>query len=196
MSEPSEIGPVTGAWDYATLGQAVRLGRGVWIERPESFELCRSARTPAVTLGDRVTIYGWSVFNLEPGGQVTVGAGSVLVGAVLMGAEQIDIGCNVVLSYAVTVADCDFHPTDRAARHRDAEANAPFGDIRTRPPLETSPVRIEDNAWIGIGAIVLKGVTIGAGARVGAGAVITRDVPAQATVAGNPAQIVKSGEAG
>jgi acetyltransferase-like isoleucine patch superfamily enzyme len=48
-------------------------------------------------------------------------------------------------------------------------------------------VVIEDDAWIGIGAIVLKGVRIGAGARVEAGAVVTRDVPSGATVAGNPA---------
>ena len=48
---------------------------------------------------------------------------------------------------------------------------------------------IEDDVWIGIGAIVLKGTRIGRGARVGAGAVVTRDVAAGATVAGNPAQL-------
>jgi acetyltransferase-like isoleucine patch superfamily enzyme len=50
-------------------------------------------------------------------------------------------------------------------------------------------VIIEDDVWIGIGAIILKGTRIGRGARVGAGAVVTRDVPAGATVAGNPAQM-------
>jgi acetyltransferase-like isoleucine patch superfamily enzyme len=51
-------------------------------------------------------------------------------------------------------------------------------------------VRIDDGAWIGIGAIVLKGVHVGAGARIGAGAVVARDVPAGATVEGNPARVV------
>lgn len=191
MAGPFDISRATGTWDYATLAPAVRLGSDVWIERPECFERCRSRRTPAVMLGDRVRVFGWSVFNLEPGGQVTVGARSTLVGAVLMGAEQIDIGREVIVSYGVTVADCDFHPADSAARRRDAEASAPFGDRGDRPPLEARPVRIEDGAWIGIGAIVLKGVTIGTAARVGAGAVVSRDVPAGVTVVGNPAVIVE-----
>jgi acetyltransferase-like isoleucine patch superfamily enzyme len=49
-------------------------------------------------------------------------------------------------------------------------------------------VVIEDDAWIGIGAIVLKGVRIGRGARVGAGSVVTGDIPAGVYVAGNPAR--------
>ena len=60
-------------------------------------------------------------------------------------------------------------------------------------PLRTRPVVIEDDAWIGIGAIVLKGVTIGAGARVEPGAVVTRDVAPGARVAGNPAAAAEPG---
>jgi acetyltransferase-like isoleucine patch superfamily enzyme len=51
-------------------------------------------------------------------------------------------------------------------------------------------VVIEDDVWIGIGALVLKGVRIGTGSRVGAGAVVTSDVPPGTMVAGNPARIV------
>ena len=69
-----------------------------------------------------------------------------------------------------------------------AIANSPLGDRQQRPPVIARPVVIEDDAWIGIGAIILKGVRIGQGARVGAGAVVTRDVPAGTTVLGNPAQ--------
>ena len=54
------------------------------------------------------------------------------------------------------------------------------------------PVTIGDDAWIGIGAIVLKGVTIGRGARIDAGAVVAADVPAGAHVAGNPARLVEA----
>ena len=49
---------------------------------------------------------------------------------------------------------------------------------------------VEDDAWIGIGAIILKGVRIGRGARIGPGAVVTADVPAGAAVAGHPARVV------
>jgi acetyltransferase-like isoleucine patch superfamily enzyme len=173
----------------------VRLGRDVWIERPECFERCRSTREPAVVLADGVRVFGWTVFNLEPAAQVVVGARSTLVGAVLMVAERVEIGSDVVISYGVTIADSDFHPTDPDARRQDAEASAPFADAgRPRAPLQARPVTIGDGAWIGIGAIVLKGVRIGAGARVGAGAVVTHDVAAGASVEGNPAVQARPGQ--
>ncbi len=62
----------------------------------------------------------------------------------------------------------------------------------TNWPLVISPIAIEDYAWIAIDAIILPGVTIGRGAVVGAGAVVSRDVPAGATVAGNPAKVVST----
>jgi acetyltransferase-like isoleucine patch superfamily enzyme len=185
-----DVRTVTGDWDYTTLPQNVRLGRGCWIERPQSFERFRSRRSPGVVLGDDVRVHGWTVFNVEPGGVVTVGDGSVLVGAVFMCQEKIAVGREVVISYQVTIADSDFHPRDPEERRRDAVASAPQGDLTGRPAVESRPVQIGDGAWIGIGAIVLKGVHVGAGARIGAGAVIARDVPAGATVEGNPAQVV------
>lgn len=63
----------------------------------------------------------------------------------------------------------------------------------TKPnrPLVTKPITICDGVWIGARAIILPGVTIGEGAVVAAGAVVTKDVPAWAVVAGNPAKVVK-----
>jgi acetyltransferase-like isoleucine patch superfamily enzyme len=58
--------------------------------------------------------------------------------------------------------------------------------------IETAPVVLEDGCDIGIGAVILPGVTVGKGAQVGAGAVVTSDVPAYAVVAGNPARILRS----
>jgi acetyltransferase-like isoleucine patch superfamily enzyme len=184
-----DVRTVTGEWDYRALPANVKLGHGCWIERPQSFERFRSTQTPGLVLGDDVIVHGWTVFNVEPTGCVTVGAESVLVGAVLMCQEEITIGSGVLISYQVTIADSDFHPRDPDQRRLDAEASAPFGDPAGRPPIESRPVRINDGAWIGIGAIVLKGVRIGRGAHVGAGAVVTRDVPAGAVVEGNPARV-------
>lgn len=53
------------------------------------------------------------------------------------------------------------------------------------------PVRIEDHAWVGFNVIILKGVTIGEGAIVAAGSVVTKDVPAFTVVAGNPARVIR-----
>jgi acetyltransferase-like isoleucine patch superfamily enzyme len=182
-----EIAEIVGTWDYSTLPENVRVGSGCLLERKESFSRFRSTREPGLVLGDRVAVYTWSHFNVEPTGLVEVGSHSVLVGAVFMCAEHIKVGRNVVISYNVTIADSDFHPRSPELRRRDAVANAPYGDRSQRPPLVTRPVIIEDDAWIGIGAIILKGVRIGRGARVAPGAVVTTNVPPGMTVAGSPA---------
>jgi acetyltransferase-like isoleucine patch superfamily enzyme len=78
------------------------------------------------------------------------------------------------------IADYDGHPLSPEHRH---EPPAPE-DIR--------PVVIEDGVWIAARAIILKGVTIGRGSVVGAGAVVTADVPPRTVVAGNPAKVIKN----
>lgn len=184
---------VTGRWDHASLPRNIRIGGDCFLERRDSFKRFRSVREPGLVLGDRVLVYTWTEFNVEPGGVVEVGDDSVLAGAVFMCAESIRIGRRVIVSYNVTIADSDFHPRDPELRKLDAIANAPEGDRRLRPTVLAKSVVIDDDVWIGIGAIILKGVRIGRGARVGAGAVVTSDVPADATVAGNPARIMAEG---
>jgi acetyltransferase-like isoleucine patch superfamily enzyme len=188
MLDDRELREITGEWDYRTLPPNVQIGQGCLLERKDSFASFRSTRDPGLILGQRVRAYTWTTFNIEPTGLVEVGDDSILVGPVFMCANHIRIGKRVIISYNVTIADSDFHPLDPEARMRDAVANAPFGDRSRRPTLVASPVVIEDDAWIGIGAIILKGVTIGAGARIGAGAVVTRDIPPGITVFGNPAR--------
>ncbi len=188
-----ELARITGAWDARELPANVRVGHGCWLERKDSFARFRSQQDPGLVLGDRVRVYTWTTFNVEPTGRVLVGDDSVLVGAVLMCAEFVEIGRNVVVSYGVTIADSDFHPLDPAARIQDAHANAPAGDRNQRPRIVARPVVIEDDVWIGIGAIVLKGVRVGRGARIMPGAVVLRDVPPSATVAGNPARTANDG---
>ena len=186
----AEVADITGSWDYAGLPPNVRVGPDCFLERRASFARVRSRRDPGLVIGRGVTVYMWTAFSVDADGLVEVGDDSVLVGVSFMCADHISVGRRVVLSHQVVVADSDFHPHDPEARRRDAVANAPGGDPAARPRVETAPVAIEDDAWVGIGAIVLKGVRIGAGARVAAGAVVTRDVPAGACVEGSPARVV------
>lgn len=190
------VAELTGAWDWSRLPANVCVGRDCYLERLQSYERFRSRRDPGLVIGDRCRIYTWTTFNVEPDGLVVIGDDCILVGAVFMCAQRIDIGAGVVISYGVTIADSDFHPIDPDLRRQDAIANAPGGDRSGRPLVASEPVSIEAGAWIGIGAIVLKGVTIGAGARVGAGAVVTRDVAAGSRVEGNPARSSASPPAG
>lgn len=86
--------------------------------------------------------------------------------------KEINIGENVFISHDVTIMDSDAHQIKN-------------GNERTKA------VTIGDNVWIGSKALILKGVNIGSGAVVGAGSVVTKDVPANSVVAGNPARVIK-----
>ena len=110
-----------------------------------------------------------------------------------MAEERIEIGSHCLISWNVGIADSDFHPLEPAQRLIDAHALAPFyKDRPSRPKLETRPVKIADNVWIGMNAIILKGVTIGENSVVAAGAVVVKSVPPNTIVAGNPAVAVKT----
>lgn len=192
MIDENEYKSVTGSWNYADLPSNTKIGEGCFLERRDSFKRFRSEQTPGLILGDRVKAYTWTEFNVEPAGVLSVGDETILVGAIFMCAESITVGKRVVISYNVTIADSDFHPRDPQQRKLDAEANAPHGDRSLRPPLVSRPVVIEDDAWVGIGAIILKGVHIGHGAHIAAGAIVTSDVPPHTRVQGNPAKPVMS----
>jgi len=181
---------ITGTWDYQTLPSNVRIGSDCWLERRESFARFRSEQNPGLALGDRVWVYTWTTFNIETTGVVEIGDNTKLAGAIFMCAQRITLGRNVIVSYHVTIADSDFHPMDPGLRIQDAIANSPHGDRSQRPDIVSRPVIIEDDVWIGIGSIILKGVHIGRAARVNAGSVVTHDVPAGVTVTGNPARPV------
>jgi acetyltransferase-like isoleucine patch superfamily enzyme len=86
--------------------------------------------------------------------------------------ESIKIGNDVLISWDVNILDHDYHAS---------------GGGKVIP----QPVVIEDETWIGIRCLILKGVTIGKGAIIGAGSVVTRDVPPYTFAAGNPAKPIK-----
>lgn len=185
-----DIGELTGTWDYSTLPSNIRIGEGCFLEDRGSYRRFRSQQDPGLVLGNRVTVYNWTAFSVEPDGVLVVGDDSVLAGPVFWCAKSITVGKRVIMSYNIMIADSDFHPRDPDLRRLDAIAISPTGNVEQRPPLECRPVVIEDDVWIGIGATILKGVHIGAGARIHAGAVVTSDVPDGASVAGNPGRIL------
>jgi len=115
----------------------------------------------------------WSGVRLEVGhgARLTIGKGTYLNrDTVVVCHESVEIGANCKISYQVVIMDTDEHlvpGTDRM----------------------TAPVRIEDAVWLGARVIVLKGVTIGKGAIVGAGSIVTRDIPPGAIAVGQPARV-------
>ena len=93
-----------------------------------------------------------------------------------MSAKSIVIGDACMIAHGAYISDADWHGIyDRAE---------PVGNAK--------PVVFEDNVWIGDSAIICKGITIGKNSIVGAGAVVTKDVPPNSIFAGNPAKLVKT----
>jgi len=170
----------------------VTWGEGLYLETAQIFRLMRSRVPLAIHLGNHVSCYSGVSFALGERGTCTIGDFTLLNGALIMAEERVEIGSHCLISWNVGIADSDFHPINAAQRRVDAEALAPFyRDRPPRPPLRTAPVIIQDNVWIGMGAIILKGVTVGENSVIAAGAVVSKDVPANVVVAGNPAVIVK-----
>jgi acetyltransferase-like isoleucine patch superfamily enzyme len=167
-------------------------GEGVYLETTQIFRFMRSKRERAVELGDHVSCYAGVSFALGENGSCKVGDFSLLNGAMIMCNSRIEIGKHCLISWNVGIADSDFHPLDAAQRRLDTMALAPFyKDRPPRPDIAAKPVFIKDNVWIGFNAVILKGVTIGENSVIAAGAIVTKDVPANVVFAGNPGVIVK-----
>ena len=92
--------------------------------------------------------------------------------------NSISIGYNCAIAYGVLIQDSDYH----TLYSEDGECKP-----------ETLPITVGNNVWIGARAIILKGVTIGDGAIIAAGSIVTKDVPPHCVVGGNPARIIRTG---
>lgn len=139
-----------------------------------------------IILGARIRLSGKSsfIFGPNPTGtpELFVGDDTFIGhGCGLHVGRSVRIGRHCLIAGGVQIFDMDGHPLDAAERR----AGSPT------PSESILPVVISDDVWIGNGALILKGVTIGERAIVAARAVVTRDVPPDTIVAGNPAKIIK-----
>lgn len=128
-----------------------------------------------VTASDRrVVLSSWHF--KEHQGHITIGDHCLLCpGVRIDSASRVTIGDSTMLAAGAYITDADWH------------------DIydRTRTIGATRPVTLEENVWVGDGATVCKGVTIGRNTVIGAGSVVTTDIPADVIAAGNPARVIK-----
>ena len=129
----------------------------------------------------------------RPGAAIRIGERTFIGASTLVCAESIEIGDDVLVSWGCTFVDHNSHALSWHDRSRDVTDW--FDGKKDWESVERSAVRIGDKAWIGFNVIVLKGVNIGEGAIVGAGSVVTRDVPPYTVVAGNPARPIRELEA-
>jgi acetyltransferase-like isoleucine patch superfamily enzyme len=125
------------------------------------------------------------------GGKIEIGR-DCYVGehARLWSAKSIFVGDRVLISHGVNIFDSLTHPIKASERHRQFMEIVKKGHPK-QINLSEAEVVIKDDVWIGAMSTILKGVTIGQGAIIGAGSVVTKDVPPWTIVAGNPAKIIR-----
>lgn len=164
-----------------------------WSWRFESFGFRSRVISPAilthpqrVRIGKRVCI--WKGARIEvvgnargPGPKIEIGDDTVIHLNFHCGAaESVKIGRDVLIAGRVYITD------------HDHEYDNPTQPARWAEGLVSKPVVIEDGVWLGEGCVILKGVTVGKRAVVGANSVVTKDVPSGAIVGGIPARVIKS----
>jgi len=125
------------------------------------------------------------------GGQIVIGDDCYVgEGTRIWSGKSIVIGNRVLISHGVNIFDGQTHSLsarERSEHFRKIISSGHPKEIN----LDELPVVIEDDVWIACMSIILRGVHIGRGAVVAAGSVVTKDVPAWAVVAGNPARVIK-----
>jgi acetyltransferase-like isoleucine patch superfamily enzyme len=105
--------------------------------------------------------------------EVQIGKGCGFSGTVIAAFKAINLGDHVICGANTLITDSNWHPED----------------YRSGDPASVS---IENNVWLGVNSIILKGVTIGENSVIGAGSIVTSDVPANVIAAGNPCKVIKS----
>ena len=119
------------------------------------------------------------VSTLKKGAKITIGKNSGFSGTVIGAANSITIGENVLSGANVLITDHDWHPIHPDKRH-------------TSDGIENAPVVIENNVWLGVNSVILKGVTIGENTVIGANSLVVSDIPSNVIAGGSPCKVIKS----
>lgn len=120
------------------------------------------------------------VFNIAiNGSEIIIGNNVGISGSTINASKSIKIGHNVMIGSGCLITDTDSHQIN----YKDRNEHSGIIDFK--------PVIIDDDVFIGARSIILKGVTIGRGAVIGAGSVVSKDVPSNAVCCGNPAKVIK-----
>lgn len=159
--------------------------------RLHGFPIIQKHRQSTIQFGDRLRLRSTTRSNplganhpvllctWQAGSLIRTGDDFSMTGGSLCASEQIVIGNRVTVGANSIIVDADFHPLQPHLR-----LEQPQGGL-------TSAIVIEDDVFVGMHCLILKGVTIGQGSVIGAGSVVTGNIPAGVIAAGNPAHVIR-----
>jgi acetyltransferase-like isoleucine patch superfamily enzyme len=151
----------------------------------------RESKRESIRIGANTIVDGELLVH-DYGGEIEIGDHSYIgKGARVWSGASVKIGSNVFVAHNVNITDTNSHQFEAAERAEHYRRTNVEGKPFEKGSIETSPVTIGDNAWINFGVGILKGVTIGEGAIVGAMSLVTKDVPPYTLVAGNPMKVIR-----
>jgi acetyltransferase-like isoleucine patch superfamily enzyme len=146
-------------------------------------------RPPSRLVIGEGSIFQGTIASDRAGSCVSIGSHTFVGNTNIVTAERVEIGDDVLISWGCTIVDHDSHALEWTVRQSDVRDF--YKGEKNWAGVNVRPVKICNKVWMGFNVIVLKGVTIGEGAVVAAGSVVTRDVPAFTLVAGNPARVIR-----
>lgn len=150
-----------------------------------------------MNIGQDSVVNGDFVFEIEEG-NITIGNRSFIGGGLFICIDEIEIGNDVMIAWGCTFIDNNSHSLVWSQRKDDVISwkkgidEKKMGAYKDWKDIKRGKIKIKDKAWIGFNSIILKGVSIGEGAIIGAGSVVTKDVPDWTVVAGNPAVVIRN----
>lgn len=175
---------------HAIIGNSICKDLALRLENPQDCQIY-------LKIGNDNIISGTFVFESSEG-LIEIGDHSFIGGSTFISHNHISVGNNVTIAWGCTIYDHDSHSLNYLERRKDIDDE--LWSLRNGQnvyknknwdSVKSSPIKICNDVWIGMNCIILKGVTIGEGAIIGAGSVITKDIPAWTIAAGNPAKVVK-----
>jgi len=176
-------------WLDRPLPQNIEVAANCFVESTHVFGMFHSRRQPGLTMGTGSGLYNQSQLVVGEQGRVVLGDYACINGCAIQCEDLVEIGNYCLISWATTISDCIEEVGLRGiAPDRLTAALRGF-----RPPrlTEPRPVVLEDNVWLGFGAVVMPGVRIGRNSIIGAKTVVREDVPANVVYAGSPGRVVR-----
>jgi acetyltransferase-like isoleucine patch superfamily enzyme len=154
----------------------VKFAAGSGVERGPQVLLLDTAPGSEILIGERAWFrskYCANVLTTFENARIEIGPDCMFNGCVLTARERITLGKKTMLAWNVTVLDSDLH------------------DLSNTEPMRVKPVTLGDYVWVGAGATIVAGVSIGSHTIVASGSVVTRDLPDHVLAAGVPAKIIR-----